>query len=151
MIAKHDQPRIRFDFGELSSTVPRPTEPADVYLQIGGRFTITVAGELIDVEDNFPVVEFAIKSRVWTRGTARAEQDFLFERVNAGNDGQVWIRRQQDGWNAGSSHQRLSCEIAFSLSEVVTALDDFYTRLRAAVQARYQTDIQSLFAWLAQR
>ncbi len=139
--------KVVFAYSKLAHEPSRLVEPWEVYLRITADFQVQVSSRTVYSEQLFPIVEFAILSQVWRLKDSEAGRDFVYTSMEAEEEGLVWIRRQEGGWLIGSVFQERESYELVSLSEIQRSLDALYARLRSEVKARFEVDIEALFAW----
>jgi len=122
-------------------------EPWQTYLRIVGDFKIEVRAASIYTEEQFPLVEFAIQSQIWSREAVLQPRDFNYTSLESEEPSLVWFRMEQGTWKIGSAFQDRDCAELFGLEEIVAALDRYYKELRRHVDERFHVDIAGLFDW----
>jgi hypothetical protein len=140
---------ITFSFEDLAKDSRQLVSPWEIYLRVVASFGIIVSGTLVYSEQQFCVVESANESQIWSRAAAGDPVDFIHTSMESEGRELVWIRRESDGWRAGSAIQKVESAETFSFGEIVAALDDYCERLRKSVKDAFDTDIARLFEWRA--
>src|SRR5262249_50265330 len=94
---------VKFEFGDLVSTVDDPNAAYELLLRITSDFVISINGRKFYREVDFPIVEFAYQASIWLRHT---NVYFQYESVESDISPLIEFRRSDsDEFGAYSPHQ----------------------------------------------
>ena len=141
------QSKVAFIYSNLSHEGSQLSEPWQIYLRIVSDLEITILGQTVYSERLFPVVEFAIQSQIWSASESETGRDFVFTSMESEEEGIVWIRRRDGGWQVGSLLKEREASQLVAPDEMLAALDALYFQLRSEVKTLFHVDIETLFAW----
>ena len=97
---------MHLDFFDASFERASPLDRFDLLLGVEATFEIVVEDRLLYREGRLPVVELREQLVRRVRGGLTKREDFTYDRLESGELGFVWIRRDsEEGWRVGSVHQ----------------------------------------------
>jgi hypothetical protein len=113
-----------------------------ILLRIVADFYILIDSKVLYREQQFCVVEFAVALSKWLSGANHTGEDFIYESIEAEEDGLVWIKAHGSGWRIGSIYQEYEEGHTFSLEEVRSAADSFINQLAKGVLVKFRVDLR---------
>ena len=139
---------VIFQFSDLVSDRATLLDPWEVYLGVVGNFAVISNHGTVLSEQMFTVVELAIELLLWAQYDKERWIDFIFRSMETEEIGLLSIRAQNKNcgmWIVTSTTTIESCHVADL--EMVSAILDFYNRLKAAVLDSFSINIDRVLEW----
>lgn len=132
---------LAFQFSNLHHSGQALDKRWQILLHINGDFTVYIGDRLLYSEPYFTLIEFAVSASRWSSTAHSTGRDLVFESQESDTSGLVWLKRSGDGWTVGSAYQRHQEHTLFDLSEIITAIEDYVSRLHHRIQGKYGIDL----------